>query len=92
MYGKKGNLSPLFGRSHSSETKKKMSEKAKGRVMSDYSKRKLSIAKGFCVLNTFTNQKYSSIKDASIYEGLNYNTLKAKLSGRIKNNTNLIYA
>ena len=34
---------------------------------------------------------YSSIKEASIYNLINYQTLFAKLNGRIKNNTNLIY-
>jgi hypothetical protein len=43
-YGKRGKNSPLYGKSHSEETKKKMSEKAKGRCLSYDTKRKLSEA------------------------------------------------
>jgi hypothetical protein len=42
------------------------------------------------VLNTISNVVYESVTEAAIKEGINYGTLKQKINGRRKNNTNLI--
>jgi NUMOD3 motif len=43
MYGRKGKLSPRYGINHTFETKKILSEKAKGRIVSEETRKKLSI-------------------------------------------------
>lgn len=43
------------------------------------------------VVCTITNKEFASIKEASIYYNLKYETLQKRLRGEYKNNTSLIY-
>jgi len=91
MLGKKGELSPLYGRKHSKETISRMSEKAKGRPVSEASKQKLSEINGTLVLDTETGIFYTSIKMAAKSKNIKDVTLKAMLAGKFRNNTSFIY-
>jgi group I intron endonuclease len=100
----KGFLNHNYNKKASKETKKKMSLKSSGKNNGMYGKkhsketilkiqknRKPALKKnGVIVLNIENGIFYSSIKEASIYNLVNYQTLFAKLNGKIKNNTNLI--
>ena len=91
------------GKKHSEITKRKMSQNMKGIVFSNETRKRMSIsAKGkpnsknqkekvsAIVLDNSTGIFYNSILEASIAFGFKYTTLKAKLCGQNKNNTNLI--
>ena len=97
-------LKTWTGRKHSEASKLKMSESSK--KQSTETRNKISqTKKGTTVLSTrgfnHHNSKtvlcinsgifYGSARLASIAYNLRYDNLKQKLSGRIKNNTNLIY-
>ncbi len=45
MYGKRGKLAPWWGKHHTEETKRKISQGNKGKIVSEESKQKMSIAK-----------------------------------------------
>jgi len=49
FFGKKGELSPNYGRKHSDETKEKMRASAIGRKMSAESRERMSISKRGCI-------------------------------------------
>lgn len=74
----RGNKHPNFGKgyymlgkSHSDETKRKMSGKT--------------------ILCTESGKKWYNVGECAIENGLNRNTLKSRLNGRLKNNTTFIY-
>lgn len=64
----------MLGRTHSEETKQKMRDKAKGKIISEEQKKKISDTLGVAVIatNIKTNQKveYKSTKEASNILGL----------------------
>ena len=73
---------PMLGKSHTQETKDKISKSNKGKVA--YNRRPIiEIETGFI---------YSCKKIAALEFGIKERTLKAKLLGKIKNNTSLRYA
>lgn len=88
-----------FGKKHTDQVKKKISDTNKGRKRSEIFKEELKIrmmGNTFSKLNKIlldTNMGiyYESINKAAIALNIKYSTLKAMLSGRFKNKTNLIY-
>lgn len=88
MTGRFGENNPFFGKKHSNESLKKMSEfqkKANHTHLIEANKKR-----SFLILDNYTGIFYYSISEASLYLGINKSTLKAYLSGRVKNKTNLI--
>lgn len=78
------NLNKL-GRKHSDETKNKISNSQIGNSsLGDNNNSKI-------VLDLLNGIFYNSLKEISILYNINYNTLKNKLNGSKKNNTNFIY-
>lgn len=75
-----------IGRKHSDEAKLKMSNARRGK---DYSRLHCNNKK--IILNLSTGVFYIGLLEASIYCNINIHTLKRKLNGTFKNNTNLIY-
>ena len=72
---------PNLGKKHSEETKMLISESNKGRVAVNKKP----------IIDISTNIIYPSKKEAADALGIKVRTLKAKLLGKIKNNTNLRY-
>ena len=91
------NTHPTKGIPRTEEVKEKMRISCKGRGAGELNYFYKKSFKGVehqgskAVFNTIINVKYDSIKEASEKENIIYSTLKSKLNGRIKNNTNLIY-
>ena len=87
----------LRGKNRTKETKEKMSKSLIGNKrnlnnkMSDKHKEILKMS--FCkiILNVETGVFYYGTKEASFYNDINQSTLKNRLNGNLKNNTNLIY-
>lgn len=95
------------GRSVSEETKLKISKSLSGRIFSEQHLRRLRFVNSGNlnpnfgkigknnntkkVINNKTGNIYDNLKVASFAENINYNTLKNKLSGHRKNNTDLTY-
>lgn len=75
----------------SEDTRLKMRNNNLGKIMSDEQKHKISKKLTKLVLDLSTGIFYNSVKDASYTFNININTLRCKLNGSIKNNTNLIY-
>lgn len=73
---------PMLGKSHTQETKNKISKSNTGKVA--HNRRP--------IIDIETHIIYSCKKDAALALGINERTLKAKLLGKIKNNTSLRYA
>ena len=104
LYGKKGELCAWWGRNHTEETKRKISESGTGRIFSEEHRIKLKEAalkldrhgaknsSSKKVIDKITKEEYSCIKEASIKSGINYQTLSSYLTGHRPNKTNLIYA
>lgn len=103
LYGKKGNLCAWWGKTHTEETKKKMSNSGKGRV---FSKEHRDNLKNSALLRNLTGNKnpsskklidlvskeeYECIKEASKKLNINYQTLSSYLTGHRPNKTNLMY-
>ena len=86
MTGKFGELNPFFGKKHSEESKLKISEKNKGNKFIA----KYNIDRCYLLLDTQTGIFYNSISEASKMLSINKSTLKAMLSNKFKNKTNLI--
>lgn len=90
MTGRFGELNHFYGKQHSEETKeilrrKSSSDKKTLKILKEYTD-----AKRHILLNTKTGIYYESIREASELLSINNSTLKAMLSGRFRNNTNLI--
>lgn len=81
----------LLNKKLSQETKDKISEKNKGRILTEETKTKMSKSKSKRVLDTATGKIFTSLEEAAKYNKLNASYLSTKLSGKRKNNTNLIY-
>lgn len=106
-----GENNPFYGKKHTEETKKKISEQRKGKKYpklaevkrgkkaSDETKKKLSEIRKYegsykskIVLDTQTGIFYSCAKEVSDLFSISYSTLRAKLNGSLRNNTNWLYA
>ena len=81
MYGKTGELSPLFGITKSDSHRSKLSTAA--------SRGKSSRAKK--VIDTITKQEWDCIVDAAEFHNININTLRGYLKNPNRNKTNLVY-
>lgn len=86
MTGRKGDLNPFFGKKHSLETRLKQSLRLKGsRNLVKYNEdRKCPI------IDITTGIFFESINEASLCMGVKKSSLKAMLSGKYNNKTNLI--
>lgn len=73
---------PMLGKTHSEKAKKKISLAHKGRIA--HNRRP--------IIDINTGVIYSHKKEAADTFGIKVRTLKAKLEGKLKNNTTLIYA
>ena len=84
MTGKFKEKNPFFGKKHSKETLKK--------IRDTYNKnfKKNRFKAGFVLLDLSTGIFYNSIGEASFCLCINKSSLKAMLSGKFKNKTNLI--
>ena len=81
--GLKGEDNPLYGRHHSDEAKKKMSEIAKGRKVSTETRKKLSeshkgktpsnMKKVYCIT---TDKVFNSIKEAAKFYNINCSNIQ----------------
>lgn len=76
------HLKPMLGKKHSDETKEKMRKKRIGKAA--YNRRP--------IVDINTGIIYSHKKEAAESIGINVRTLKAKLEGKLKNNTQFRYA
>jgi group I intron endonuclease len=87
----------MMGKKHSKETKNKMSlslignKRGCNKVMSESEKQNLRNKFSKIILNLETGIFYFGTKEAALYNNLNPSTLKNRLNGNLKNNTNLIY-
>lgn len=92
-----GKISGMFGKKHSNITKDKMSLSLLGnkrgcnKIMSENEKQNLKNKFSKIILNLETGIFYLGTKEAAFYNNLNPSTLKNRLNGNLKNNTNLIY-
>jgi len=93
-----GEKNPRYGIVMSEETKNKIREKAFGRKCLEKNKiiqsemmmnNELSPLKRL-VIDTITNEIYTSIRKAALMNNINYSTLKSMLNNKFKNKTNLI--
>lgn len=104
-----GENNPFFGKTHTEETKRKISESRKGkrypnlslamkgRIASNETKQKLSKARKYggapkakTILDTNTGVFYSCAKEVSDLYGYTTSTFRAKMNGRLKNNTQFV--
>jgi len=90
MYKRFGKLNYFFGRSHSDETKEILRKKASERTEIIKMLKSYNIDRMTLLLDTETGIYYKSISEASILLSINKSTLKAMLSGKFRNSTNLI--
>jgi len=95
----------LKGKKHSPERNAKKSNVSRGKIVSELSKLKMSNSQkgrvftketrlkwSKILLDTQTGIFYESVKEVSELFEINYSTLISKLSGKGRNDTNLIYA
>ena len=94
---RKGKYSTYKGKKHTEETKNKISLSLLGnkrgcnKIMSENEKENLKNKFSKIILNLQTGVFYLGTKEAAFYNNLNHSTLKNRLNGNLKNNTNLIY-
>jgi group I intron endonuclease len=79
------------GMKHTIETRKKMSEWQIGKIVSNDTKNKIGNANMKLILNIETGIFYHGTKEAALAHSINQGTLKNKLGGFYKNDTNLRY-
>jgi group I intron endonuclease len=93
----KGRKPTMLGKKHTKESRAKMSsilignKRGANKVMSESEKENLKNLFSKIVLNTETGIFYTGTKEAAFYNNINASTLKNRLNGNLKNNTNLIY-
>lgn len=80
-----------IGRKNTEETKRKMSLAQKGRIKSKESIEKCAFANRKYILNIETGIFYHGSREAASVHCMNEGTLRHRLCGRDKNNTNLLY-
>lgn len=80
------------GRKLSNEFKLKLSESAKNSEKVKEKIKKLTASKYKLILDKKTGVFYNGVKEAADCYGIKQGTLTHKLNGRLKNNTNLVYA
>lgn len=92
---KTGVKNYFYGKTHTAETKQKIRLFQTGRKHTDEHKLKVSINnaknKAKLVLDLNTGVYYESAKEVSDLYKIKHSTLRAKLNGNNKNNTNFIY-
>jgi hypothetical protein len=84
------------GRQHKESTKEILrnrifTQQWRGRLSDAQKKRTILPKTNKFVLDTNTGVFYDSLKEASFYNNIPESTLSARLTGRLKNNTNLTY-
>lgn len=92
---KRGKIPWNKGVTHTEETRKKISaiRISKNLIPWNLGKKGVNgITQAKVVLNLENGVFYESCKEASLFYNIPYSTLKCKLNGNMKNNTNLIYA
>jgi hypothetical protein len=92
---KKGKIPWNKGVTHTEETRRKISaiRISKNLIPWNLGKKGVNgITQAKVVLNLDNGVFYESCKEASLFYNIPYSTLKCKLNGAMKNNTNLIYA
>lgn len=81
------------GRVHTTEERKKISDAKKGTALSSAVKNKISKSmlgkNGKKTINILSGEEFNSIEAAAKSVGLSGKSLRLKLSGRFKNNTNI---
>jgi len=100
----KGEGNPMFGKTHSQEVREKISKKAKedgkfarennpmfGKVRPEVGVRNAEL-KGKRILNTKTNEVYTSAVEASKLTGISLSTIKRSLYKKYSEKYNLKYA
>jgi hypothetical protein len=75
MYGKRGADNPRYGKTHSEETKAKISEAMSGKTRSEETRRKISETMGTPVL--YNGVVYPSIKKAAEANGIHSATFRS---------------
>ena len=98
---KKGTKPPLSasinaanvnqGKPRSEEVKRKISISNRGKIRTDEQKINIGISKRKSIVDTITNIKYNSLKEATIALNIKYTTLSAMMTGQNINSTNLVY-
>lgn len=89
-----GKNHPMYGKTHTDEAKKKMSEAQKGRKHSTESKLKRSGVnnkRSKKVIDILTGEIYASASDVAKLLNVEYTYFRKKLTGVVKNNTNYKY-
>jgi hypothetical protein len=80
------------GRTLSEEARLKVSKATKGKKKTQEQYEKMINIFGVAVVNKKTGEGYRTIKEAAIKNNIKYSTLKAMLSGKLENKTDIIHA
>ena len=100
----RGENNPFYGKQHSKETRKKISEKRKGTHMCEETKRKISKTNSLSnhpqaiqVICVTTGKIFGSIKEASLYYGCDNSSIlkackgKRNYCGKLQDGTKLVW-
>lgn len=95
-----GEKNPMYGKNHTEEAIRKMSESCKGKYAGEknpmFGRKRPEVGLrskelcGYRILDTSNGKTYSSMKEAAEGYPINYNTLKQYISGKYPNKTTLI--
>jgi group I intron endonuclease len=85
MFGKKGELSANYGNFWTNSQKEKQSK-----LLKDLYKNKNG-SRSKIILSLNTGIFYNTVKECAEVFGMNINTLRSRLNGNLKNNTELVY-